>query len=90
MSDNEPTVEMQGAVCPIPLQQKSTIVMGHGSGGKMMHDLIADVFVSAFDNPMLDAGNDAGWCHPKHGKCSGHQHRCPCGQAIVLPRRRYR
>ncbi|MCB2179807.1 hydrogenase expression/formation protein HypE [bacterium] len=51
---------MQGAYCPVPLQQKSTIVMGHGSGGKMMHDLIAEVFVSAFENPSLTAGNDAG------------------------------
>jgi len=60
MSDQEPKVEMQGAVCPLPLQQKSTIVMGHGSGGKMMHDLIAEVFISAFENPIIEAGNDAG------------------------------
>jgi hydrogenase expression/formation protein HypE len=60
MSDNEPTVDIQGAVCPVPLQQKSTIVLGHGSGGKLMHDLITDVFVSAFGNPILNAGNDAG------------------------------
>lgn len=60
MTDNESQVDIQGAYCPIPLHQKSTIMMGHGSGGKMMHDLIADVFVSAFDNPILAAGNDAG------------------------------
>lgn len=52
--------DMQGAYCPVPLQQKETIVMGHGSGGKMMHDLIEDVFVSSFANPSLTAGNDAG------------------------------
>ncbi len=60
MTDQDPKVEMVGAVCPLPLQQKSTIVMGHGSGGKMMHDLIIDVFVSAFGNPILEEGNDAG------------------------------
>ncbi|MFN2144570.1 MAG: hydrogenase expression/formation protein HypE, partial [Anaerolineales bacterium] len=60
MTDQNPKVDMQGAVCPVPLQQKSTIVMGHGSGGKMMHDLIVDVFVSAFGNSILEEGNDAG------------------------------
>lgn len=60
MSEQDTLPDMQGAYCPVPLQQKSTIVMGHGSGGKMMHDLIAEIFVSAFDNPALKAGNDAG------------------------------
>jgi hydrogenase expression/formation protein HypE len=60
MTDNESQVDIYGAYCPVPLQQKSTIVMGHGSGGKMMHDLITEVFVSEFDNPILAAGNDAG------------------------------
>ena len=31
----------------------STINMAHGSGGKAMRDLIEDVFLSAFDNPLL-------------------------------------
>ncbi|MEJ2759370.1 MAG: hydrogenase expression/formation protein HypE [Anaerolineales bacterium] len=60
MTDEQTLPDMQGAYCPVPLQQKETIVMGHGSGGKMMHDLIADIFVSAFDNPTRAAGNDAG------------------------------
>jgi hydrogenase expression/formation protein HypE len=29
------------------------ITLKHGSGGKAMHDLIDDVFVGSFDNPML-------------------------------------
>jgi hydrogenase expression/formation protein HypE len=66
-NDNE-SIDIQGAVCPIPLQQKDTIVMGHGSGGKMMHDLISSVFASAFDNPVLSAGNDAGLVNPQSGK----------------------
>lgn len=60
MSDQESSIDIQGAYCPVPLQQSRTIVIGHGSGGKMMHDLIGDIFVSAFDNPILAAGNDAG------------------------------
>jgi hydrogenase expression/formation protein HypE len=65
MTDENETIDIQGAYCPIPLQQKDTIVMGHGSGGKMMHDLITSVFASAFDNPALSAGNDAGLVTPQ-------------------------
>lgn len=52
-------VTMQGALCPAPLAHAEQIVMGHGSGGKQSHDLIARLFVAAFDNPILRAGNDA-------------------------------
>ncbi len=53
-------VTMQGAVCPPPIQNRDRIVMGHGSGGKLSHDLIAKKFFPAFDNPILRASNDAG------------------------------
>ncbi len=36
----------------------SHINLAHGSGGKAMRDLIEDVFVGAFDNPMLAAMED--------------------------------
>lgn len=35
-------------------------MLGHGSGGKMSHDLIEGQFLPQFDNPTLRAGNDAG------------------------------
>jgi hydrogenase expression/formation protein HypE len=53
------SVILQGPVCPTPIQQRDRIVMGHGSGGKLMHDLIAKMFLPAFDNPLLRAGDDA-------------------------------
>ena len=34
------------------------ILLAHGSGGSMMHDLIRDVFHRAFDNPVLRQSND--------------------------------
>jgi hydrogenase expression/formation protein HypE len=51
-------LDITGAVCPLPLQHDEQIVMGHGSGGRMAHDLIRKVFLSAFDNPALAAGDD--------------------------------
>lgn len=52
--------EMQGPVCPLPNKHTSLIVLGHGSGGKMMADLIKDVFYPQLKNEPLLAGNDAG------------------------------
>jgi len=57
-----PTLE--GAVCPVPLSHKDLIVLGHGSGGKLSHDLITSMFLPAFDNPALRAGDDAGLVQP--------------------------
>lgn len=50
----------EGPVCPIPLQHGDQIMLGHGSGGKLTHDLIARTFLPPLDNPALRAGNDAG------------------------------
>jgi hydrogenase expression/formation protein HypE len=35
-----------------------TITMAHGAGGKAMHDLISDIFVSGFDSPELSLLED--------------------------------
>jgi hydrogenase expression/formation protein HypE len=40
-------------VCPIPLQNYPTIVMGHGSGGKMMSDLIKHMFLPMSNHQAL-------------------------------------
>ncbi len=60
MSSREESVTIEGAVCPLPLSHDEQVVMGHGSGGKMTHDLIARMFLPPFDNPALRAGDDAG------------------------------
>jgi hydrogenase expression/formation protein HypE len=53
------SIYMEGAFCPLPLPHDEQIVMGHGSGGKMSHELIAHMFLPPFDNEPLRAGNDA-------------------------------
>jgi len=47
-------------MCPIPLRHDEKIVMGHGSGGRMSHELIGRLFQQPFANPALAAGDDAG------------------------------
>jgi hydrogenase expression/formation protein HypE len=41
------------------LQAGERILLGHGSGGKLYRDLVKDVFVSAFANPVLERLDDA-------------------------------
>jgi hydrogenase expression/formation protein HypE len=45
-------------VCPSPLPAKDTVLLGHGSGGTLSADLIRDVFLTAFQNPVLDRLDD--------------------------------
>lgn len=51
-------IDIIGAVCPLPLPHEDLIVMGHGSGGKLSADLVAKLFLPAFDNSFLGAGDD--------------------------------
>jgi hydrogenase expression/formation protein HypE len=53
-------VIIQSPVCAPPIQQRDRIMLGHGSGGKLSHDLIKRSFLPAFDNETLRAGDDAG------------------------------
>ena len=54
------TPSMESPLCPLPKKHTDKIVQGHGSGGKMMADLIKDVFYPHLSNPALLAGDDAG------------------------------
>jgi len=50
----KPRVEINFELsCPAPLPAKDTILLGHGSGGKLSAELIRDVFLPAFQNPVL-------------------------------------
>ena len=60
VSESDKSLTIEGAVCPVPIQPNEQIVLGHGSGGRLMHSLIRDQFLPAFDNSILRAGNDAG------------------------------
>ena len=48
------------AQCPLPITAHDTIQLAHGSGGKMMNDLIGKLFLWAFENPVLDRQDDQG------------------------------
>jgi len=39
--------------CPTPLPARDTVLLGHGSGGKLSADLVRQIFLPAFQNPIL-------------------------------------
>ncbi len=54
------TINITNFVCPVPLRRYPQIVMGHGSGGQMMNELIEHLFAPAFagtetTEPLSDA-----------------------------------
>jgi hydrogenase expression/formation protein HypE len=44
--------------CPTPLPARDTVLLGHGSGGKLSAELIRDLFLPALQNPVLSQLND--------------------------------
>jgi hydrogenase expression/formation protein HypE len=57
MSAHKP-IEFLGA-CPVPISQYPHVLLAHGGGGKLMHQLIGKMFLAAFSNPVLDTQHDA-------------------------------
>lgn len=51
MSDEQKTSPQ--FTCPAPLPAKDQVLLGHGSGGKLSAELIRDIFLPAFGNPIL-------------------------------------
>jgi len=44
--------------CPLPVAGSDRVLLGHGSGGRLTHELIARCFLPAFANAHLDALDD--------------------------------
>ena len=44
--------------CPAPLSNYPDVLLAHGGGGALMHQLIEKVFMSAFRNPLLETRHD--------------------------------
>jgi len=44
--------------CPIPFTNTNCVLLGHGSGGRLSHQLINDIFYPAFKNSLLEQDHD--------------------------------
>jgi len=47
------------AACPIPISQYPHVLLAHGGGGRLMHELIGKMFLVAFRNPLLATQHDS-------------------------------
>lgn len=47
------------SLCPIPIQQYPHVLLAHGGGGRLMHQLLEKMFAPAFANPILDTRHDS-------------------------------
>jgi hydrogenase expression/formation protein HypE len=50
--------QLEELTCPAPLPAKDRILLGHGSGGRLSADLLREIFLPAFQNPVLAQLND--------------------------------
>jgi len=52
------SIDPNNLSCPLPIGRHATVQIGHGSGGVMSNSLIHDMFLQAFDNPLLAKMDD--------------------------------
>ncbi len=58
MVSESKTKDLSSFVCPLPIEQYPTILLAHGGGGKLTHQLIEQLFVPAFGNSLLGTRHD--------------------------------
>jgi hydrogenase expression/formation protein HypE len=49
---------MTSFVCPAPIAVQDKVLLGHGSGGKLSASLLQQIFLPAFENPLLSRLED--------------------------------
>ncbi|MGA3287849.1 MAG: hydrogenase expression/formation protein HypE [Bacteroidota bacterium] len=47
-----------GFTCPLPLMEYKNVLLAHGGGGKLSHQMIQKIFISQFKNDLLDPLHD--------------------------------
>ena len=50
--------------CPLPRAAHAQILLAHGGGGRLMHELIRDTFMRAFENAYIQSTQSA--MDPRH------------------------
>ncbi len=58
-SDKKNNTISENLSCPLPKSQYDKILLAHGGGGTLMHNLIDSLFKKHFDNDILRQGNDS-------------------------------
>jgi len=53
MRDQQKIEKLSDQNCPVPLSEYPNILMAHGGGGRLMHQLIEEIFVASFGAPAI-------------------------------------
>ncbi len=56
MTDNSRDFQLH---CPLPIRRYPRVMVAHGGGGRLMNDLIREMILPAFDNPILSQTMDS-------------------------------
>lgn len=59
MSEKKPAPIDMGFTCPLPLKDYPRVLLAHGGGGTLMHQLIQSIFADTFRNEHMDRQHDA-------------------------------
>lgn len=70
--------------CPVPRVADDRIVLAHGGGGRLTHQLIEKIFMPAFGNPMLEQRHD-GAVLPLEGVKAGSRLAFTTDSFVVRP-----
>ena len=75
--------------CPAPIAARNTVLLGHGSGGKLSAELLRDVFLPTLANDVLSSSGGPGELGNRW-RAPGFHYRFVRGEAAVLSGRRHR
>jgi hydrogenase expression/formation protein HypE len=70
-SEAQPSKVGQGrsfGTCPAPIAKRDEVLLGHGSGGKLTSQLIEQLVLPAFRNPLLERLDDSAVMHFGEGR----------------------
>ena len=59
MADAGGAIDVARLACPTPVRERERVILGHGGGGALSHELIEQVFLPAFANPVLERLGDS-------------------------------
>jgi hydrogenase expression/formation protein HypE len=57
-----------GMACPLPISNYNKVLLAHGGGGNLSHQLIQKMFLSQFNNSFLDEEHDGAVIPVKEGR----------------------
>jgi hydrogenase expression/formation protein HypE len=87
MADGEGATDFAGLTCPVPVPVpvRERVILGHGGGGALSHELIEQVFLPAFANPVLDRLGDSSVLEVPGGLASGGRLAVSTDSYVVRP-----